>query len=166
MSTKANAQRRRKMLKAQPEVPELERTANCPYARRKAPAQSGEVAVVMEPEAGPRAAEKPDPKAAEPEVGAAQEVQATAKKKGIRPGTRAADLLAFLIATPGSFDEVNEAAVKAGKFPNVSEARDWCRYVLRQAGELVAENCYRLLGRSEPITITKKKGGRQTQHAA
>jgi hypothetical protein len=97
-----------------------------------------------------RVAESPGPPAAEP-----------AKKKGVRPGTRAADLLAFLVATPGNFDEVNEAAVKAGKFPTAGEARDWSRYVLRQAGELVGEETYQLPGRAEPITITKKKGGRQ-----
>jgi hypothetical protein len=81
-------------------------------------------------------------------------------RKGIRPGTKAADLLAFLIATPGDFDTVNEAAVQAGKFPNPSEARDWCRYVLRQAGEQLSSDCYRLPGRADPITITKKSGGR------
>jgi hypothetical protein len=88
-------------------------------------------------------------------------VRETAPRKGVRPGTKAADLLAFLIATPGSFDEVNEAVVQAGKFPSASEARDWCRYVLRQAGTQQGDNCYVIPGRPEPITITKKSGGRR-----
>jgi hypothetical protein len=141
------------------------------------------ISVVMEPAAdlpfppgwfGPsRAAEKATarlaesqtiPAVAEPEVN--QETPSThrevdPKKKGIRPGTKAADLLAFLVATPGTFDEVNVAAVQAGKFPNASEARDWSRYVLRQAGEHQADERYLLPGRPEPITITRKSGGRQ-----
>jgi hypothetical protein len=65
------------------------------------------------------------------------------------------------ISHTGNFDEVNVEMVKAGLFPNASEARDWSRYVLRQAGEQLSSDCYRLPGRPEPITITKKKGGRQ-----
>jgi hypothetical protein len=136
--------------------------------RRKAAAASPNLADARTPEAETEeeaSARRGREAAAKAEIVPAPEptaiAQVAAKVKGVRPGTKAADLLAFLIATPGDFDTVNEAAVRAGKFPSLSDARDWARYVLRQAGELVAEQTYRLPGRAEPITITKKSGGRK-----
>ena len=102
---------------------------------------------------------EPEETVTQTEVRGAENPDPPAKRKGIRPGTKAADLLAFLVNTPGDFDTVNEAVVRAGKFPNASEARDWSRYVLRQAGELVGEETYQLPGRPSPITITRKSSG-------
>lgn len=149
------------------------RTAPRPKAKARKAAAAPEPTVETEEEAslrrGREAAAKAEIVAAtEPTVEEVVAVEPTAiaqvaapKVKGVRPGTKAADLLAFLIATPGDFDTVNEAAVQAGKFASLSDARDWSRYVLRQAGELVAEQTYRLPGREAPLTITTRKGGRK-----
>jgi hypothetical protein len=121
---------------------------------------SGATLAELFPTEAKEPAPRPEDAAAAPEAETPVGDLPTTVKRGVRPWTKAARVLEVLQSTLGSFDAVSEAIVAAGLFSSASEARDWARYVLKQAGTATGEpDTYRLPGRDAPITITKKSGG-------